>query len=52
MLWDAIENAGIYDDVISNGLKGRKIKWVKNENSFVFEPTEFVIDNSCFCNQD
>jgi len=52
MLWNAIDKAGIYDEVVSNGLKGRKMKWVKNENSYVFEPKEFVMDVSCFCNQD
>ncbi len=26
-LWEAIEKADIYDDVVSNGLRGKKIKW-------------------------
>ena len=28
-LWDAIDKADIYDDIISNGLKGKKLQWKK-----------------------
>jgi hypothetical protein len=39
-LWEAIEKAGIYDEVISNGLKGKKLKWEKI--GYNYEIKEFV----------
>lgn len=41
MLMDAISRADIYDDVISNGLKGRVLVWEKDD--YNYHPKNFII---------
>lgn len=48
-LIDAIERAGLYDEVMSNGLRGKRLKWEKIGNNY--EIVDFVVPNESFLNQ-